>query len=166
MSHVWSLLLSLFLGFLCGCPECGILIPGQGLNRALAVSVELRPLDHWGIPHLCCFFFLFNLCFKCDGFLLFYCDAKPRFYYHTETVYYKVMKKCCGTCRTWWTTGGSGHLLCNMTPLSAEQHIDNNTEELNWNVQIWQLPGACLQAPPLEAVPKLQCGESYNALEE
>ena len=30
-------------------------------------------------------------------------------------VCYQVMKKWCGTCRRWWTTGGLGHLLCNMT---------------------------------------------------
>ena len=73
-----------------------------------------------------------------------------RFYYHTETNILQGHEKVvCGTCRTRWTTGGSGHLLWTWHYTVAEEHTENNTAELNWNVaRTWQLPGS-LQAPPL-----------------
>ena len=47
-------------------------------------------------------------------FILLWCKTKDSTAAQ-RPIYYKVMEKWCGTCRTWWTTGGSGHLLCNMT---------------------------------------------------
>ena len=83
-------------------------------------------------------------------------------------VCYQVMKKWCGTCRRWWTTGGSGHLLCNMTLHCHEEHIENNTAELNWNeTRTWQLSGMPSSTSlKMGLVSRLQSGEDYKSLEE
>ena len=111
--HICLLLLSLFFGFLWllrmwdpnpltkdwTCAPC-------------SGSMELKPLDHWGVPHLCFFFpFMFQMWWVC--FILLWCKTKDSTTIQ-RPIYYKVMKKWCGTCGTWWTAGGSGHLLCNM----------------------------------------------------
>ena len=85
-------------------------------------SMELKPLDHWGVPHLCFFSFpfMFQMWWIC--FILLWCKTKDV----TTTqrpIYYKVMKKWCGTCRTWWTTGWSGRLLWTWHTI-AEEHIE------------------------------------------
>ena len=112
-------------------------------------------------------FFFFFLCSKCNGFILLWCETKDSTTIQ-RPIYYKVMKQWCGTCRTRWTTGGAGRLLWTWPYTVAEEHIENNTAELNWNVaRTWQLPGMPASTSlRMDSVPKLQCGEEYNSLEE
>ena len=143
------LLLSLFFGFLWLSRMWDLNPLTRDWTRApCSGSVELKPLDHWGIPHLC-FFFFFNLCSKCYGFLLFYCDAKPKILLLYRGKYIT---------RSWKSgVGHAGHdgqlesrVISSVTwhYTVAEEHIDNNTAELNWNVaRMWQLPGMPSSTP-------------------
>ena len=94
-------------------------------------------------------FFFFNLCSKCDGSLLFYCDAKPKILLLYRGQY---------VTRSWKSgVGHAGHdgqlesrVISSVTwhYTVAEEHIDNNTAELNWNVaRMWQLPGMPSSTP-------------------
>lgn len=83
-----------------------------------------------------------RLCSKCDGFILFYSDAKPKIPLQHRDQYIK---------RSWKSgVGHAGRDVLEDRVISfvtwhytvAEEHIKNNTAELNWNVaQTWQLPG-------------------------
>ena len=166
--HVWFLLLSLFLGFLWLCRMWDLNPPARDWTRALAV--EAWSSDHWTTGEFPTYaVFLFNLCSKCDGFLLFYCDAKPK-------ILLPYRDQC--ITRSWKSAVGhaghdgqlEGQVISFVTwhYIVAEQHIDNNTEELNWNVaRMWQLPGMPSSTSlRMDSVPKLQCGEEYNSWEE
>ena len=97
-----------------------------------------------------CFFFFF-IYSKYDWFILFYSDAKPKIPWPHREQY---------NTRSWKSgVGYAGHdeqlegrvisfVIWHYT--IAEQHMENNTAELNWNVaQTWQVPGIPSSTPPL-----------------
>ena len=89
------LLLSLFFGFLWLSRMWDLNPLTRDWTRApCSGSVELKPLDHWGIPHLCFFFFQFMFQMWWVSFILLWCKTKDPTAVQ-RPIYYKVMKKWC-----------------------------------------------------------------------
>ena len=132
--HICLLLLSLFSGFF-GCPECGILIPQPGIEP-VPPAVEAWSSNHWTSGEFSTYaFFFFQFMFQMWWFLLFYCDAKPKIVLPYRDQYIT---------RSWKSGVGhaehdgqlEGRVISSVTwhYTVAEEHIDNNPEELNWDV--------------------------------
>lgn len=69
--------------------------------------------------------------FKCDGFILFYSDAKPKIpLQHRDQDINRLRKSDVGHAGRDVQTGGSGHFFITLPYTVAEGHIKNNTVKL------------------------------------